>query len=364
MYYILGINHYIQYVNKEIHLDLFTEFVQFVSEIVEDKDIAVIAEEFNEDCLVLNHVQRSVLQLISEEASVGHLFIDPTQSVRTALGIPNPQTDESLTAAYQVRERYWLDQIALHHDKNILICIGASHVKSFTTLLEHEGRAYQMIDPYWREELFHQRNRLKETSLKLKNHADLKNELEKILLESPLICEVLSRTRALDLKDYYVGAGCICQTVWNHLYDMPLNYGIKDIDLVYFDKDHTDYDSENAVAHQAMKKMADLGFELDVKNQARVHLWYHEKFGKPIEPYTSLEEAIKTWPTTATAIGVRLNEDGSMAVYAPFGLEDLFEGILRANKKLITKEVFDTKTQSWQKKWPLLKVIDWDSAKA
>ncbi len=37
MYYILGINHYIQYLNKEINIEVFTEFVAFVLEILEKK---------------------------------------------------------------------------------------------------------------------------------------------------------------------------------------------------------------------------------------------------------------------------------------------------------------------------------------
>jgi hypothetical protein len=61
----------------------------------------------------------------------------------------------------------------------------------------------------------------------------------------------------------------------------------------------------------------------DVKNQARVHLWYGARFGCPIAPYASVADAVATYPTTATAIALR-REGGRLACIAPFGLDDLF----------------------------------------
>ncbi len=156
MYYILGINHYIQYVNKQIPIQLFSEFVSYVSNMIDAKDISMIAEEFNEDCLELNHVKHSVLQLISEEASIAHRFVDPPQKVRTALGMTitwlDDENDKDLST--RKRERYWLNQIEAHKSENILVCIGASHVKPFTNLLEENMLEYCIMDTYWRENAF------------------------------------------------------------------------------------------------------------------------------------------------------------------------------------------------------------------
>src|SRR5260370_40606051 len=66
-----------------------------------------------------------------------------------------------------------------------------------------------------------------------------------------------------------------------------------------------------------------LSLKLDVKNEARVHLWYEEKFGYPIPPYRSTAAAIATFPTTATSIGVRWC-GGRLECCAPYGLDDLF----------------------------------------
>src|SRR5437899_6635367 len=45
-----------------------------------------------------------------------------------------------------------------------------------------------------------------------------------------------------------------------------------------------------------------LPIKLDVKNEARVHLWYEDRFGYAIKPYLSSADAIATFPTTATAV--------------------------------------------------------------
>ncbi|GIP09814.1 nucleotidyltransferase family protein [Paenibacillus macerans] len=74
--------------------------------------------------------------------------------------------------------------------------------------------------------------------------------LEKRLIEiiklSPILVEVFELTHKLNLREYYIGAGCIAQTVWNYLIGNPLEYAIKDIDIVYFDID-LNYQKEDGV---------------------------------------------------------------------------------------------------------------------
>ena len=184
--------------------------------------------------------------------------------------------------------------------------------------------------------------------------------LEAILMSSELIHTAITRATQLNLENYYIGAGCITQTVWNYLSGYPAHHGIKDIDFVYYDSKNLEPDAENKVIAQVKHLYSDLKIEIDVKNQARVHLWYQDHFGYPIAPYKSLEAAINTWPTTASAIGVRIDQTGKLKVYAPFGLNDLFGRIVRANKAQITKEIYEKKATSWSSKWPDLKVIPWE----
>jgi hypothetical protein len=119
-----------------------------------------------------------------------------------------------------------------------------------------------------------------------------------------VLWECLHRLPVLELPDWYLGAGCIAQTVWNLAHGKPLNDDILDYDLAYFDPDVSE-DAEARVAQRAKDLLMDLPVRVDAKNQARVQLWYPRKFGYAIQPYQSTEDAISTWPTTASAIGVR-----------------------------------------------------------
>ncbi|HET7629593.1 MAG TPA: nucleotidyltransferase family protein [Bacillales bacterium] len=189
---------------------------------------------------------------------------------------------------------------------------------------------------------------------------DLESQIDaliNIVCGNDFIKEVLLKASQLELQDYYIGAGCITQTVWNHISGYPLEYGIKDIDFVYFDRDLSEA-AESEVKAVLNEKFDDLPLRLDVKNEARVHLWYKQRFGYEIQPYQSLEAAINSWPTTATAIGLR-KEDG-WKVYAPYGLNDLFGMIVRANKLQITKEIYEKKVDRWTEKWGHLQVIPWE----
>lgn len=183
--------------------------------------------------------------------------------------------------------------------------------------------------------------------------------LETIISSSELITEALERAKLSGLDNYYIGAGCITQTVWNYLFHKPLDYGIKDIDFIYYDDNNMDYEAESKVISNLKELYSDFNIEIDVKNQARVHLWYKEHFGYEIAPYKSLEAAINTWPTTATAIGVRICENNKLKVYAPFGLNDLFGKIVKPNKVQITEEIYNKKVVNWLMKWPGLTIIPW-----
>jgi len=184
--------------------------------------------------------------------------------------------------------------------------------------------------------------------------------LEKIVMSSKIVQEAIECAVLLDLDNYYIGAGSIAQTVWNYLSNNPLDYGIKDVDFVYYDDKSIDLESESTVTSKVLDIYSDLNIKVDVKNQARVHIWYKNHFGYDIEPYTSIESAINTWPTTATAIGVRKERNNDFRVYAPFGLNDLFGKIVRPNKRQITKGIYEKKVESWLTKWPDLKIVSWE----
>jgi hypothetical protein len=170
--------------------------------------------------------------------------------------------------------------------------------------------------------------------------------------------EALGRLPVLQLPNWYLGAGCVTQTIWNLECGNPVHEGILDYDLVYFDPDLSE-NAEQRVREQASTLLADLGVVLDVKNQARVHTWYAGRFGYSIRLYTSIHEAIDTWPTTAGAVAVRPEND-RLVIYAPFGLDDLFNLVVRANRVQITRNIYREKARRWLHYWPSLRVLPWD----
>jgi len=56
-----------------------------------------------------------------------------------------------------------------------------------------------------------------------------------IVSADPLVRDALVRARALALPDWLVVSGALYNSVWNHLTGKPSGYGIRDVDLFYFD---------------------------------------------------------------------------------------------------------------------------------
>lgn len=179
-----------------------------------------------------------------------------------------------------------------------------------------------------------------------------------IVQENPVLQAALDTAAACLPPAWYLGAGCIAQAVWNHLSQTEPMTGINDLDLVYFDAGDLSEAGEEALARRLRQELGGLGVRIDVKNQARVHLWYEGHFGYPIRPYCSLEDAVTSWPTTATCVGVRRSSQG-MIVSAPYGLNDLFGMVVRPNKRQITREIYERKARRWIQNWPDLQIIPW-----
>jgi hypothetical protein len=146
--------------------------------------------------------------------------------------------------------------------------------------------------------------------------------------------------------------------VWNLLHGFEPAAGIKDYDLVYFDPIDLSDEAERQIEEKVARRLSGLDVVVDVKNEARVHLWYAERFGRHLEPYASTEDAIATWPTTASCVGVRQENDDFM-VCAPFGLADLLGMVARPNKTIVTRDVYEEKVSRWAARWPRLRIIAW-----
>lgn len=181
--------------------------------------------------------------------------------------------------------------------------------------------------------------------------------LQCILEKNQSLYQIIKEVSKYNLPNYYVGGGAITQTVWNYLLDKPLNHGISDVDIVYYDTDLSE-EKESAIINTVKNNFTLNEYDIDVANESRIHLWYEEAFGKKINAYKSVEEAISTWPTTATSIGVRLEEE-ELIVFAPYGMNDLFKGIVRPNKLMIDEAVYNDKVTKWRGKWRELNYLKW-----
>jgi hypothetical protein len=180
--------------------------------------------------------------------------------------------------------------------------------------------------------------------------------LEAILQASPRLMRVLRTARGLDLPDWLIFSGAVYQPVLNHLTGRPADYGIKDYDLAYFDAADLSYAAEDAVIRRAAQAFeAELSPLVEVRNQARVHLWFEAKFGEPYAPLGDSAEALKRFVSPLFAVGVRLEADGRLSVLAPFGLEDLFALRLRPNPRRATNG-FARAAAAVSARWPEVRV--------
>lgn len=180
------------------------------------------------------------------------------------------------------------------------------------------------------------------------------------------VAQVLSSSRLLgrcldDVGDLgvWIGAGAVAQTVWNVVHGFDDGFGIRDVDVVYFDPDPSEV-AELRMCREVARRLRGCPWRVDVKNQARVHEWYPRRFGHVVSPHTSVEDALATWPTTATAIAVRRGSP-DVEVLAPFGVRDLSRLVVRANRVRAPREVFEAKVARWITLWPRLTVLPWAS---
>ena len=188
--------------------------------------------------------------------------------------------------------------------------------------------------------------------------SELERRLEAILRAVPSVMQVLRTARDLDLPEWLLFSGAVYQPVLNHLTGRALDYGIKDYDLAYFDASDISYEAEDVVIRRAAAAFEPpLREQVEVRNQARVHLWFEGKFGEPYAPLTCTADALARFVSPLFSVGVRLEPDGRLTVVAPFGLEDLFALRLRPNPSRQTNG-FARTAASATARWPELTVIN------
>ena len=179
------------------------------------------------------------------------------------------------------------------------------------------------------------------------------------VLHNPANCAILERLPALNLPDAWLVAGCLFQTVWNLQSGLAPDAAIKDYDLFYFDASDLSAAAEAAVQAKTALHFADVAVAIEAKNQARVHTWYPDYFGRPYAPLRSSQEGIDRFLVPCTCVGLSnatrragpVSAD-HLTLYAPYGLDELYKGILRPNPLCDHPALFADKVRSYQARWP------------
>ena len=186
---------------------------------------------------------------------------------------------------------------------------------------------------------------------------ELEQRLADILRAAPSLMGVMETARDLALPDWMIFSGAIYQKALNHLTGRDPDYGLKDYDLGYFDAGDLSYEAEDQVIRRAAAAYGPpLDALVEVRNQARVHLWFEDRFGEPYAPLSSSAEALTRFTSTMFAVGARLEDDGTLRIFAPFGLSDLFALRLVPNPLRQTLGFARTAAAA-QGRWPELTLL-------
>lgn len=189
--------------------------------------------------------------------------------------------------------------------------------------------------------------------------SELEAELAAIVRADPGLMSVLTTVKALDLPDWRLVSGAVYQAVWNARTGRPAGYGVKDYDLAYFDASDLSYEAEDVVIKRVAAAFDEpFRSQVEVRNQARVHLWFQNRFGEPYAPLHSTDEALGRFVAPAFAVGVRLEADDRLSIAAPFGLEDVFALTIRPNPNRPVARGWAKAVDSARARWPELTVIE------
>src|SRR5665213_2016649 len=177
-----------------------------------------------------------------------------------------------------------------------------------------------------------------------------------LALRNPVNGAIADELLHLALPDAWIVSGCLVQTAWNALTNRAVDYGIADYDMFYFDPDFS-WQAEDAAIRALRDRLAHLGVTIELRNQARVHLWYPEKHRLPYPPLRCATEGIDRFLTRNTQIGIRRMGDG-YEVYAPNGFDDVATMIVRPNACAnFSAANYMAKAARWKELWPELTVL-------
>jgi hypothetical protein len=179
-------------------------------------------------------------------------------------------------------------------------------------------------------------------------------EFRRIVTSDPDIAAMFASMRTFDAPDLWLVSGVLFQTVWNVLEGKPQGHGILDYDLFYFDPD-TSEEAEDGWIKRAAGHFALAPREVQLRNQARVHLWYPKKFAAPYPELYCACEGIKQFLMPASMVGMSANGE----IFAPLGFDDLFNRLVRPNPlwQGPPRAEFARKAERYKRDWPSVRIV-------
>ena len=175
---------------------------------------------------------------------------------------------------------------------------------------------------------------------------------------NPINVEIIKRIPDLPLPQGMLVSGCLYQSVWNGLLGYDPTRGIRDYDLVYFDDTDLSYEAEDKVIQECAAAFADLGVEVEVRNQARVHLWFKDRFGFDYAPLKSAAESLARYMCPCHAVAIEPDGAETLTLHAPYGLDDVFGFLVRPRPRQdgISASSYVKKATRMKQLWPELTI--------
>jgi uncharacterized protein len=171
------------------------------------------------------------------------------------------------------------------------------------------------------------------------------------IVTGTILLGVIKVMRELHQPDMWLAGGAVRNSVWLELFGADCRLRIKDFDIAFFDKDS----GREREAEMKAYMLSHLpGWEFDVKNQASFAVWRKGRF-----PFESTADGISNWLLTTAAVGVALSENDEIDILAPYGLADLFNGVVRPTPRQVDNPDAEAKKLELLAKCSRLRGADW-----
>ncbi|MEZ0480391.1 nucleotidyltransferase family protein [Planococcus sp. SSTMD024] len=174
------------------------------------------------------------------------------------------------------------------------------------------------------------------------------SDLVQLVQHDKWMMDIMHTVKSLDLPDWWICAGFVRSKVWDVLHGFDERSTLPDIDVIYYDDINIGEEREKQLEDR-LNELA-LNLPWSVKNQARMHIRNNAS------AYTSSVDAMAKFPETATAIGMKLDDQDGLVIAAPHGIEDLINLDVKPTPYFLEDKdrlkIYEERVS--KKNWPLI----------